>query len=275
MLAEQSLREGNLEESLAQLQQQVRADPSNAKLRIFLFQLLAVLGQWERALKQLTVAGELDAGSLAMVQTYREALRCEALRAEVFAGQRAPLVFGDPEPWLALLLEALRLGGTGQTGRAQPLRDEAFEAAPTTPGEIDGTPFAWLADADTRLGPVLEAIINGRYYWIPVHRVREVQIEEPADLRDVVWAPAHFVWANGGENVALIPTRYPGSEAAPDGQVRLARRTDWVEVEGGGCLGLGQRMLATDAGEYPLMDVRRIRFVLPIEATQLSVQGRS
>jgi protein involved in temperature-dependent protein secretion len=30
-----------------------------------------------------------------------------------------------------------------------------------------GNLFAWLADADVRLGPVLEAIVDGKYYWIP------------------------------------------------------------------------------------------------------------
>ena len=33
----------------------------DAALRIFLFQLLAVQGQWERSLNQLNVAAELDA----------------------------------------------------------------------------------------------------------------------------------------------------------------------------------------------------------------------
>ena len=47
------------------------------KLRVFLFQLLCVLGQWERALTQLNVAAELDAQALAMAQMYREALQCE------------------------------------------------------------------------------------------------------------------------------------------------------------------------------------------------------
>ena len=36
-------------------------------------------------------------------------------------------------------------------------------------------------------------------------------------------------WANAGEAVGLIPTRYPGSEQSSDGAVRLARRTEWVE----------------------------------------------
>ena len=43
--AEQSLRDGDPLLALQQLQEQVRASPADARLRIFLFQLLAVLGQ--------------------------------------------------------------------------------------------------------------------------------------------------------------------------------------------------------------------------------------
>ena len=32
-----------------------------------------------------------------MVQTYREALRCEVHRAEVFAGRKSPLILGEPD----------------------------------------------------------------------------------------------------------------------------------------------------------------------------------
>lgn len=268
MLAEQSLREGKLQDSLAQLQQQVRKEPANPKYRVFLFQLLAVLGQWDRALTQLNVAGELDAGTLAMVQTYREALRCEVLRAQIFAGRRSPMVFGRPEPWIALLIEALRLGAEGRDAESEQVRGEAFAAAPVTAGSItvaaapeepsEPTPFAWIADADPRLGPVLEAVINGRYSWVPFHRVRTIVVETPADLRDVVWTPVQLTLANGGQTVALIPTRYPGSEASADPLLRLARKTEWSEPAAGSPVGLGQRMLATDAGEYPLMDIRRI-----------------
>jgi len=258
LLAEQSLREGGLDESLTQLQEQVRKDPSNAKYRVFLFQLLAVLGQWDRAFNQLKVAGELDAGTLAMVQPYREALRCEVLRQGIFAGRGAPLVFGQPERWIALLIEALRLAAAGDDAAAKPLREEAFELAPATSGVIDGQPFEWIADADPRLGPVVEAVVNGAYYWVPFHLIRTLRIEEPADLRDLVWMPAQFTWANGGGSVGLIPTRYPGSESNEDAQIRLCRRTEWLERDPEFFIGLGQRMLATDGGEYPLMEIREI-----------------
>jgi type VI secretion system protein ImpE len=258
MGAEDRLRGGDLEASLRELQEQVRREPANAKYRVFLFQLLAVMGQWERAMNQLNVAGELDAGTLAMVQTYREALRCEALRAEIFAGRRSPLIFGEPEEWFALLLESQSLLARGAGEQASAMRDRALEAAPTTPGSIDGVLFEWIMDGDSRLGPVVEAIVNGRYYWIPFQRIRSIQVEEPEDLRDLVWMPAYFTWANGGESAGLIPTRYPGSEQSGDPEVRRGRKTEWLEQPGGGYVGEGQRMFFTDAGEYALMEVRRI-----------------
>jgi type VI secretion system protein ImpE len=250
--------EGDLDAALQELQAQVRREPANAKYRIFLFQLLAVLGQWDRALSQLNVAGELDEGVLAMVQTYREALRCEVLRGDVFAGRRSPMVLGEPDNWLALLLEALRLAAEERYEESGQVRAQALEGAPMTPGSIDGVPFDWIADGDMRMGPVLEAIVNGRYYWVPFSHVARLTIEKPTDLRDLVWMPAYFTWANGGEGVGLIPTRYPDSQASQDTDLRRARKTLWMERPGGLFVGLGQRMLATDEGEYAIMSVREI-----------------
>jgi type VI secretion system protein ImpE len=252
-----ALHGGDPAQALKLLQDQVRAKPADAKLRVFLFQLLCVTGQWERALNQLDVAAGLDASALAMAQTYREAIKCELLRAEVFKGKKAPMIFGQPEAWLALLIEALLREGQGDVAAAQKLRDQAFEQAPASAGTLDGAAFEWLADADMRLGPVLEAIINGKYYWVPFARLTRIDIEEPEDLRDTVWMPAHLVFENGGESVGLIPTRYPGSESA-DGLLALSRKTEWLEASPGVFTGLGQRLFTTDAGDKPLMDVRQI-----------------
>jgi type VI secretion system protein ImpE len=258
--ARELVRAGDPAAALAALQDQVRKDPANAKLRVFLFQLLCVLGQWERAANQLDVAAELDPITLAMAQMYREALKCERLRAEVFAGRKSPLVFGEPEEWLALLVEALLVTGTtpdsGQSAAA--LRAKALELAPASRGTLNGEPFEWIADADSRLGPVCEAIVNGRYYWIPFNRLARVDIKPPEDLRDVAWMPAHLQFTNGGEVVAIVPTRYPGSETSADAQLVLARKTSWVEVRPDEYQGLGQRLWATDAQEYALFDVRSL-----------------
>lgn len=256
MHPQELINEGKLGAALTALQDLVRKDAGNAKYRIFLFQLLSVLGQWNRALTQLNVVAELDALALPMVQTYREAIQCEALRADIFSGQRAPLIFGEPEAWLVQLVEALKLDAAGEHERAAAARAQAFEDAPAGAGIIDGQRFAWLGDADQRLGPVLEAVINGRYFWVPMQRIARIEIEAPVDLRDTVWTPASFTWTNGAQTVGLIPTRYDGSVAAGDEALLMGRRTEWTEHGHG----LGQRMLASDAGDHPLMDVRLIEF---------------
>ena len=117
--AEQCLRDKDPKGALQQLQEAVRAKPGDSKLRIFLFQLLSVLGQWERALNQLNVAAELDPAALAMAQMYREALHCEVLRTQVFEGKKSPMVFGQPDQWLALLIESLLLSGQGKYREAE------------------------------------------------------------------------------------------------------------------------------------------------------------
>ena len=257
MLAEERVRTGDLEGALGDLTARVKRNPGDAKLRVFLFQLLAVLGQWDRALTQLKVAGDLDAANLAMVQTYREALRCEALRAQVFAGKKTPVVFGRPEAWVASLIESLRLTAAGEESAASELRASALEQASPTSGVLDGTPFSWVADGDVRLGPILEAIINGRYYFIPFERIRSLTLEAPSDLRDLVWMPAIVSLTTGADTVALIPARYPGTESSGDPALLMSRRTDWVAA-GEGYLGLGQRTFVTDEGETPLLDARSL-----------------
>jgi type VI secretion system protein ImpE len=256
--AELSLKNGDLSAALAQLQDEIRAKPADAALRVFLFQLLCVRGEWERALNQLKVASGLDAAALAMAQTYGEAVRCEAIRRDVFSGKKVPLVFGQPDQWLALLIESLLVAGRGEQERSAELRARAFEEAEPSSGEINGQPFEWVADADARLGPVLEAVINGKYYWVPFSRLAAITLEEPEDLRDMVWMPAHLQFENGGESVALVPTRYPGSELSQDGSIALARRTEWDEVTPGTYHGLGQRVIATDAAEVPLLELRTL-----------------
>ena len=66
--AEEQLRAGDLAGCLSDLQQQVRRSPADPRQRIFLAQLLMVIGDWDRAVAQLEVLGSLDASALPMVQ---------------------------------------------------------------------------------------------------------------------------------------------------------------------------------------------------------------
>jgi type VI secretion system protein ImpE len=265
--AEELLAQGDPAAALQALQQQVRGKAADPQLRVFLFQLLCVLGQWQRAHDQLKVCGELDAGTLAMVNTYGAALQCEVARDAVFAGRHLPHVFGPPAAWVALLAQALQLDAQGHAEQAAALRSQALDQAPASAGVAhshSATPegqaaeqaFAWIADADSRLGPVLEVIINGRYGWVPFVHLREVTIEPVTDLRDLVWAPAHLEFINGGDTVALLPVRYPG--AVGDAALQMSRKTEWQAMPHDQFSGQGQRVLATDVAEFGLLELQRI-----------------
>ena len=270
MTAKELLQQAKTSEALVALQGEVRSAPNDAKLRVFLFQLLAVTGQWERAATQLKVASDQDPGTLLMAQVCGPALAAENLRAEIFAGKRTPLLLGEPEEWVGLMLQANKHFAEGHYEAARQDREKAFEAAPATGGTLNGQAFEWIADADQRFGPILEAIIDGKYYWVPFNNIKEISMEPPADLRDLVWMPATLTLAAGAQKVALLPVRYPGTETSGNNPAMLSRATDWIE-KGDMTVGLGQRLLATDIGETPLLEVRKITLnspVPPVSANQ-------
>jgi type VI secretion system protein ImpE len=268
MAAEDIIKTGSIADTMAALTAQIRKDPSDPKLRIFIFQMYCIQGAWDKALTQLKVCGELDPGTLSMVQAYREAIACEMMREKVFAGKKAPLVFGKPENWIALLIQALEPAARGDGAAAAKLREQAFEEAPTISGTANGVAFEWLADADSRIGPVFEMILNGKYYWVPQSAIKRIQIEEPSDLRDRVWTPVNIILSNGGETVAFIPTRYPGAPQSDSDDVKMARVTDWQDIGGDTFIGAGQRLFATDTGDLPLMDLRDIILDVPMQTPE-------
>jgi len=259
------LKAGDLSGALASLQDSVRANPDDAKLRTFLFQLLCVMGDWKRAVTQLKLCAQLDATALPMAQTYREAIICEVFREKVFAGEKDALIFGEPQDWVALLAQGLHALAQGNPDRAAQLREQAFDKAPATPGTLDDQEFAWIADGDMRLGPVLEIIVNGKYYWMPFNVLSSLRIDPPQDLRDTVWTAAHLTLQNGGEMVALIPTRYAGTADRGTDAMKLSRVTEWEDLGNDTFAGLGQRLLTTDQAELSLMDTRNFQFA-PVTA---------
>jgi len=261
MTGNKTLFSGELSASLKGLQEQIRSNPAKPELRVYLFQLLCVMGDFKRAMTQLNVAADLSEDNKLMAQVCRPLLNCEALRQEIFTGKYTPLVFGEPEEWIGMMIQALKLESDDQFDATGTLREKAFSMADAIPGKINGEPFEWVADADSRLGPVLEIIVEGRYYLSAMSNIKELVIAEPCDLRDSVWLPATVVWKNSGRTVCFIPTRYEGSHEVDDDAILLSRKTEWIQLgKTEAYKGIGQRLLTTDQNDYPLMDIREITF---------------
>ncbi len=261
MDAASHLKEGRLEESLAALMGEIRQRPEDHSLRIFLFQLASVFGQWNRAQTQLRLVETLNPDTEWLGKAFQQVVQAEFVRSRIFAGKMAPLLFGEPEEWMGWFIQALKLSGEGSLADAKALRAQALAVAPAHPGTINDRPFQWIMDADPRLGPFLEVIVGGAYYWAPFCRIRHIHAEQPKDLRDLVWTAAKFTWINGGEATGHIPVRYPGTELQASNELKLAHRTEWINQPDGSQCGLGQRLLATDTEDVPLLELRRLEFV--------------
>lgn len=250
---------GDIRGARSALIEEVRANPGDPRVRMFLFQLCALTGEWDRAKSQADTLGKLDPAAKMLAVAYSQCIDAEARRAAVMAGTE-PVAMLSPVDWGAALAEGIRLRQSGGAGADEAIA-AAFDEAPASPGTLDdGTAFDWIADADPRFGPTIEAIIAGRYGLMPFAALEALTIHAPHDLRDTVWIPAEFALRQGIKVAGFIPVRYPGSEASDDPAIVMGQATDWTEANGGEA-GLGQRLLVlSDGSERPLLSVCRIDF---------------
>lgn len=227
--AEELFRAGKLEDAIELLGAGLRANPADAQQRTFLFELLCFAGAHDRADKQLDVlaGASREAGMGALL--YRAALSAERTRQEMFQEGRLPQ--GGPTP--------KRVSGT-----------------------LNGHPFEELVDADPRVGARLEVFAAGQYLWIPLEHIATVRIAPPKRLRDLLWTPAVVRTGEGFKGVelgeVLLPALAPLSWQHGDSAVRLGRVTEWVELEDGTAVPLGQKLLLADGEEVPILELREL-----------------
>ncbi len=204
MSSQELFQAGRLSDALKALTAEVRDNPTDARRRTFLFELLCFAGDFERADKQLEVLGQGGPSSELGVLVYRSALYAERQRQDLFSRGEYPK------------------------------RPESSEAPRS--GTLNGKPFTSFSDADPRLGSRLELFAAGTYLLLPIEHVASVKIEPPKRLRDLLWTPAavrtlpSFKGAELGE--VLLPVLSPSSWQHSDEAVRLGRATVWELRDG-------------------------------------------
>lgn len=171
------LREGKLDEAIAQAISEVKAKPTDAESRYRLFALLAFFGDLHRARKQLEALGMGDDRMMRAKAVYINLLASEQERRAVFHHGAEPLLPPDPPAHLQLRLAALRDLADGRADDAAVKLDEAVENLPDRPGTLDGEEMIAWRDLDDLLGSVLEVYAGGRYMWLPLERIDSLEIQ--------------------------------------------------------------------------------------------------
>lgn len=259
-LATSLYREGKLAEAIEAQVAWVRSNPTDVGARLFLFELLAFDGQWERAQRQAQALLTNDAESDAAVGFYQKCLASESKRATAFQGGASPRVLGPLSDSMTLRLEALRANEETQRHLIlQALELESGRAKPTW--VLNGESFRDLHDGDDLLGPVLEVFAQGEYFWIDIQSVQLLETEPPRYPRDLIWLPARLETATESGNV-FLPMIYHGSSVDEDVSLRLGRATDWTDGSNGGAAvfrGLGLKEWYLDGDEaLPLVEFRSL-----------------
>lgn len=265
MKAKQLLDNGQLTEAIDQLNSEVRSQPNDLGRRTFLFELLCFAGDLGRAERQLDAISHLDANPMAMLgsQVYRNLLEAEKKRASLFGQGLRPRFMLEPSEAVLLHLEALELSRQGRGQEARARLDQAAEQRPPRPGTLNGVAFDNIQDADDILGPVLEVFAPAGYCWVPWDQIQFLEVPEPKSLRDLLWAPARLASFDGQMGEVFLPNLYPGAHAGTDDAIRLGRKTEWIETDGGIVRGQGQRLLLVGDEARTLLDLRDVQFAPP------------
>jgi type VI secretion system protein ImpE len=220
-------------DAMKALSAELRDNPTDARRRTFLFELLCFAGEWERADKQLEVLGQAGPESEMGVLQYRSALFAERQRHDLF--QRGELPTEQENT------------GTERNGM------------------VNDKPFTYFADADPRIGARLELFAAGNYLLLPIEHVASIQIPPPKRLRDLIWTPAavrttpSFKGTELGE--VLLPVLAPFSWRHPEEAVRLGRMTVWEKTDGAEFqVPFGQKVWQVDDEDVPFLELRALEF---------------
>lgn len=251
---------GNLNGAIEAVLKSVKAKPTDAAARTFLFELSCFAGDWTRAEKQLDVIGHQDANTMIGSLIYRQCLEAEKKRERVFADGAKPEFLADPPDYIYGLLTAASRVREGKIDEAREILDTVEEQRPAFAGTVDGKPIEDFRDYNDLTSCILEVIIKDSYVWVPLEQIEKIEFAQPKSLRDLFWMQATLETANGTNGDVIIPSLYAGSYKNANDAVRLGRMTDWRELGADVYAGEGLKLFWIDGADVPVLELKNVEF---------------
>src|SRR5262245_35471792 len=184
-------REGKLADAIAAANVAVRKTPTDIGARVLLAELLLFAGNVDRVDVVLDACTDLDPTAVLMVAEFRQLLRGETARRQLFSEGRVPEFLGEPSEAQRLSLAALVALRGGDVATAGRLAGQAEEARVHPSGSAAEGPFDDMRDADDLLATCFEVITTtGKYFWISPERVATLECQPMKRPRDLFWRRA-------------------------------------------------------------------------------------
>src|SRR5689334_24512275 len=220
-------REGNVTDALAAATAAVRKAPTDIGARVLMAELLAFSGNIERADVVLDACGDLDPSVAVVVAEFRQLLRGETARRQLFSDGRVPEFLGEPSAAQQSALAAIVAMRNGDTAEAGKLAALAEEQRVHPVGTFRNAAFDDMRDADDLLATCFEVITTtGKYFWIAPERVLLMEFHPPKRPRDLFWRRATMQVSDGPDGDVYVPVLYPPATkatTAPTDPLRLGR----------------------------------------------------
>jgi type VI secretion system protein ImpE len=259
--ASELFRAGRLKEAISAALDEVRNNPTDPGRRLFLSELLCFSGELERADNQLDALGTSDPKIMPCIVTFRQLIRAEQHRREVFTQGRPPEFLSRPEGAVKMLLEAATVAREGASHDAARLLEQAEQSRSRLKGTCDGTSFEDFRDLDDQVSCILEVLTTqGNYYWVPIAQVESIEFHKPQRSRDLLWRCTHLVVRDGPDGEVYVPVLYPGAAEEAEDDLRLGRRTDWRGGDGIAVRGVGQRTFLVGDDARAILELKTITF---------------
>lgn len=261
MEALELLNNGELDQAIASAIAEVRSSPTQTGFREILAELLCLSGDLERADKQAETIVTQDPQSSTTVALLRQLIRAETCRVECWEQGRVPEFIGEPDALSKKRLKALIGQRSGQLNQVSELLNEISSARSKPRGTCDGLEFDDLVDMDDFCVGMFELLTStGKYFWIPVDRIKRICFEPLKRPKDLMWRQCDIEVTDGPNGVVYIPVLYPGTDRSVNGPERLGRTTDWIEVTEGIFAGRGQRTFEIGDRELGLLELTEVKF---------------
>lgn len=259
MRTEDWLVQGNLGEALTQARRDVTSNPESFGLRFLLFELLVLVEEFNQAEDELRYATAADPNIADGVELYLGLLSAERLRYNwMTKAQGSPNGLLKPPDYAAKFVEASSLLCEARVKEAEVLLREGWQQVPKLSGSLDGKRFSEIRDADDVLGPFLEALVPGHYYWIPFEQIQRVEFQPKHGYQDTIWIPAYIEMKEGVRGNLWFPSLYSGT-SKKSALSKLGQLTEWEYPSPNVARAYGQRDLKTDE---ILQGIRQVSTIL-------------
>ena len=260
MEVKELIKAGKLSEARQHLVATVKNSPADPVSRTLLFQVLCYCGEWDKADRHLQALSAQDISREAGTLGFRNLIHAEQERHKLTENNQVASFLGEPPAYLDLFISAREKLGGEKIDEAADLFNRLESLRPAISGTLNNNSFTGLRDTDSFLVPFLEVFVHERYLWIPFESLRELCIDPPQTLLDLLWIPANVTTWEGLTMNCSLPVLYPDSFLHEDEQIKMGRMTDWISLGGPFARGVGQHVFEAGGEDISLLEIRKIIF---------------